>query len=108
MKYLFLSLSLFLVLVVSAGPASAEFILMDYTGFAWETGGIPTSVAGDVLDLTAVALSYDPAFGVDPSSLDDIIGLVDDYPEHVVEFSTFSVNVGLLQRPTVIWEVRRY
>ena len=45
---------------------------------------------------------------VDPSSLDDIYELLKIYRGHVIEFSTFRVNVGILQKPTVIWEVRDY
>lgn len=58
-----------LALSLAALPASAgQIILMDYTGFAWETGGVPSSNPGDVLALTAVALDYDPMFGVDPAT----------------------------------------
>jgi hypothetical protein len=63
-----LFLSLFLVLVFSAAPATADTINMDYTGFAWETGGLPSSMPGDVLELTAIALTYDPAFNVSPGT----------------------------------------
>lgn len=65
------SLLLFVTLAVllAAVPASAgQIILMDYTGFAWETGGVPSSLPGDVLELTAVAVDYDPLFGVAAST----------------------------------------
>ena len=46
---------------------------------------------------------------VDPSSLEDIELLLDKYHDHVIEFSAFSVALGLVpRRNTVIWEVRRY
>jgi hypothetical protein len=46
---------------------------------------------------------------VDPPSLDDLWGLLDDYPGAVVEFSTFRVPVGVMpHRRTLIWEVRHY
>lgn len=58
-----------LALVAFATPSSASMVaLMDYSGFAWETGGVPSSNPGDVLQITAVALSYDSEFNVDPSS----------------------------------------
>ena len=43
---------------------------------------------------------------MDPSSLDWVQTLLDRYPWHVIEFSTYSVNWGTLNLPTVIWEVR--
>lgn len=45
---------------------------------------------------------------LDPNSYDDINELLDTYPNAIVEFATFSVNVGTLKRPTVIFEVREY
>ncbi len=58
-----------LAAVAFATPSSAASVaLMDYSGFAWETGGVPSSNPGDVLNITAVALTYDAEFGVSPSS----------------------------------------
>jgi hypothetical protein len=45
---------------------------------------------------------------MDPSSLDDLYDILDLYPDATVEFSCFSVPVGVLQRPTMFWEVRNY
>lgn len=46
---------------------------------------------------------------LDPSSLEDIYSLLDNYPDHVIEFSTYSCKVGEIpNRNTVIWEVRQY
>jgi hypothetical protein len=43
----------------------------------------------------------------DPSSAADLFDLLDDYPGHVVEFSTCDRNVGRVpNRNTVVWEVR--
>ena len=76
MKSLVLSLVLLITLV--AVPASAgPLILMDYSGFAWETGGVPVSSPGDVLALTAVAVQYAPLFGVDPASQEVTIYIYD-------------------------------
>jgi hypothetical protein len=44
-----------------------------------------------------------------PSSYDDIIELLDMYPNHVIEFSTYSKCLGdCYGRNTIIWEVRNY
>lgn len=75
MKALFLSL--ILTFVISAPALADEVALMDYSGFAWETGGVPVSSPGDVLALTAVALSYDPAFNVSPGSQEVTIYIYD-------------------------------
>ena len=46
---------------------------------------------------------------LDPNSYNDLLLLMDLFPEHVIEFSTYSINVGCLpHRNTVIWEVRDY
>lgn len=45
----------------------------------------------------------------DPASYEDLMLLLDMYPDHVIEFSTFSHNLGIVpHRNTVIWEVRKY
>ena len=44
-----------------------------------------------------------------PASYDDLMELLDDYPDGAVEFSTFDKAVGdKPHRNTVIWEVRAY
>lgn len=44
---------------------------------------------------------------LDPSSYDWVMELLQLYPDHVVEFSTYAVNWGTIPgRNTVIWEVR--
>lgn len=46
---------------------------------------------------------------VDPQSLAEIYELLDTYPDHALEFSTWSIDVGdCYRRNTVIWEVRKY
>lgn len=46
---------------------------------------------------------------MDPSSRDDLDALLELYPEATVEFSCFSVDVGVfLGRNTIFWEVRNY
>lgn len=43
-----------------------------------------------------------------PASFDDIQVIFDWFPEHVIEFATFSIPVGWAKgRNTVIWEVRK-
>lgn len=44
-----------------------------------------------------------------PNSLLDMQALLDTYPGHVVEFSTYSRTLGdIPNRNTIIWEVRAY
>lgn len=44
-----------------------------------------------------------------PSSYDDIMDLLDKYPDHTIEFSTYSKCLGdCVGRNTIIWEVRSY
>jgi hypothetical protein len=44
-----------------------------------------------------------------PNSYEWLQVLLDRYPEHVIEFTTFSVNWGTLPNfNTVVWEVRKY
>ena len=44
-----------------------------------------------------------------PSSYDDLMELLDLYPDHIIEFSAYDVALGdCRHRNTVIWEVRNY
>lgn len=46
---------------------------------------------------------------MDPSSRDDLEGLLEIYPAATVEFTCYSVDVGFLpNRNTIFWEVRNY
>lgn len=72
-----LILCLVLVFALSAPAAADMTLLMDYSGFAWEDGGVPDSNPGDVLAINAVALSYDAAFGVNPASQEVTIYIYD-------------------------------
>jgi hypothetical protein len=46
---------------------------------------------------------------IDPQSFNDLLVLLELFPEHVVEFSTYSIDLGNIPgRNTVIWEVRKY
>ena len=48
-------------------------------------------------------------FGCCPSSFLDIWALLELYPDHVVEFSCYNINLGdVPNRNTLIWEVRKY
>lgn len=61
-KYRLLPMALALLL---AGPASAQNALIDYQGYAWETGGFPPSDSGDLLSFVGVVDDLDSRFGVD-------------------------------------------
>jgi hypothetical protein len=46
---------------------------------------------------------------MDPSSIADLHALLDLYPDAAVEFSCFTVNVGIFPgRNTIFWETRNY
>lgn len=46
---------------------------------------------------------------LDPNSRDDLEMLLEQYPDAVVEFGTYAVDVGVFpRRNTIIWEVRDY
>jgi hypothetical protein len=46
---------------------------------------------------------------MDASSREDLRELLDQYPDSAIEFSCFSVNVGVFpHRNTLFWEVRNY
>ena len=46
---------------------------------------------------------------MDANSRDDLDMILDLFPDHAVEFSTFTVNVGVFpRRNTLFWEVRLY
>jgi hypothetical protein len=85
-----LLLSFVLVLTVAVAPAVAQnIILMDYTGFGYETGGVPQSFPGDVLVISAVATAYDPLFGVDPASQEVTI-----YIYNLISTGEFPIGGG--------------
>ena len=50
--------------VLLAGSAQAQNALIDYQGYAWETGGLPPSNAGDVLSIVGVVDDLDSRFGI--------------------------------------------
>jgi len=43
-----------------------------------------------------------------PSSLDEILDLLDDYDGHIVEFTEFDRPIGTHHRRLIVWEVRDY
>jgi hypothetical protein len=45
---------------------------------------------------------------LDPSGYEWIEQLLEDFPEHVVEFSQFPVPLGTLKQRLLVWEVRSY
>jgi hypothetical protein len=45
---------------------------------------------------------------LDPGDHDDLMQMLDDYPDHVVEFSVYSKAAGILDRRMIVWEVRLF
>lgn len=73
--------------VVMAGSAQGQNALIDYQGYAWETGGVPPSLPGDVLSIVGVVDNLDPRFGINL--------LVDEVTLSVANLtSTGQVDIG--------------
>lgn len=53
-----------MVLLVGVVHAQSTTVLIDYQGYAWETGGFPPSNPGDALEMVGVVDDLDPLFGV--------------------------------------------
>jgi hypothetical protein len=53
-----------LALLVGVAHADSTTVLIDYQGYAWETGGFPPSNVGDVMNMVALVDDLDPIFGV--------------------------------------------
>jgi hypothetical protein len=49
---------------LTSSAALAQNAIIDYQGYAWETGDVPPSVAGDTLSIVGVVDAIDPRFGV--------------------------------------------
>lgn len=45
---------------------------------------------------------------LDPTGFDNVMDLLNNFPNAIVEFARYSIPVGVLARPTVIFEVREY
>ena len=52
------------VAVLVTSSAGAQNALIDYQGYAWETGGFPASNAGDVLSVVGIVDALDSRFGI--------------------------------------------
>jgi len=49
---------------LTSSAALAQNAIIDYQGYAWETGGVPPSNSGDVLSIVGVVDAIDSRFGV--------------------------------------------
>ena len=74
-----------------ANSALAQNAIIDYQGYAWETGGLPPSNAGDVLSVVGVVDAIDPRFGVN-------FGLeeVTVYASNLVSLGQVNLGGGVL------------
>ena len=44
-----------------------------------------------------------------PVDFDELVSLLDDYPDSVIEFSNFNQRCGIIpHRNMIVWEVRNY
>jgi hypothetical protein len=55
---------LFAALALVPVGASAQNAIIDYQGYAWETGGFPPSNAGDAFEMVGVVDAIDSRFGI--------------------------------------------
>lgn len=44
----------------------------------------------------------------EPEDKEHLMHLLDEYPEHVIEFTCLDIPAGLLNRRMIVWEVRAY
>lgn len=81
-------------------------------GFLDTTGHMPmrpAMAAGNMKHYSPAATIHLIEKFMDASSQEDLWALLDLYPDAAVEFSTFSVNVGIFpHRNTLFWETRNY
>jgi hypothetical protein len=69
----------------------------------------PDMAAGNMKHRTGSVVCYLLDRYMDANSRDDLMDLLDLYPDATVEFSCFSIDVGnLSNRNTLFWEVRNY
>ena len=69
----------------------------------------PAMAAGLLRPYIGLIVHQYMKFFMDGNSYDDIMSLMDEYPESVIEFSTFDEWVGIMpRRNTIVWEVRNY
>jgi hypothetical protein len=45
---------------------------------------------------------------LDPADVEWLDELLEDFPDHVVEFSGFKIRTGTHRRRMIVWEVRQY
>lgn len=69
----------------------------------------PAMAAGLLVPRSGVVVKALLDSYMDPSSRDDLDAILDLYPDATVEFTCFSVDVGVIpNRNTIFWEVRNY
>jgi hypothetical protein len=45
---------------------------------------------------------------VEPNDLEFLLSLLEDFPDHVVEFSSLSARAGINRQRFIVWEVRNF
>ena len=79
---------------------------MRYTHGSGTTHRTAMQTAKNIHGLTALHMLRR---NVEPSDVADIEALLELYPDHVIEFSTYAFPVGCVPgRTTLIWEIRKY
>lgn len=61
------------------------------------------------IDVKGLTAKYVLEHYCNPKSYDMLMELLDLYPDHVIEFTVFNKDVGVMPgHNTIVWEVRRY
>lgn len=72
----------------------------------YEARTMPVGDGGHAYGLRALHLLQQNLY---PPDLDDLLALLDDFEDHIIEFSVFNRPVGVIPgRRMLVWEVRLY
>lgn len=91
---------------------SKRTIQGEWDGFNLTYSFLPLPMR-DAFDKQMLSASHPQALWLlkrhlDQSDYEWLGELLESFPKHVVEFSAFSVRVGVLRRRMIVWEVRHY
>jgi len=91
--------------VTAGGPSHIPNPIMRYALFS----GVGIRQAYDQMDhVWGIRALEILRFFLDPPSMDKLEEVMSNYPQAVVELSTYPIGVGILGWNTLFWEVRNY
>src|SRR2546426_3523223 len=91
-------------LLAAGGSVRAQNALIDYQGFAWETGGFPPSMATDVLSMVGVVDNMDPRFGVNLSNDEVTLYLTGLISGGQVDQGGGVISIAYSNAPIQLWQ----